>query len=51
MIVLRFVLAYTVWHYDFEFAPGEDGRKILTESRNNLVIKAGPLNCVFTKRE
>ncbi|KAK0710627.1 cytochrome P450 [Lasiosphaeris hirsuta] len=50
MMVLRLVLAYTVYHSRFEFAPGEDGTAIFTKAKNNLILKAGPLNLVFTKR-
>ncbi|KAL7931819.1 cytochrome P450 [Trichoderma chlorosporum] len=50
LLVLRFVLAYTVWYYDFEFAPGEDGTAIHRDSINGLILKAGKLECVFTQR-
>lgn len=50
MIVLRFVLAYTVWYYDFEFAPGEDGIAVLRDSFNGQILKAGKLECVFTQK-
>lgn len=51
LIVLRMVLAYTVWHYDFEFAPGEDGKAFIRDSQNCLVLKVGPCQCMFTKVE
>ncbi|KAK0736749.1 cytochrome P450 [Apiosordaria backusii] len=50
MSVIRLVLAYTVYHYTWDFAPGEDGTRIYSESRDNLILKAGPLNVVFTPR-
>ncbi|KAK3356649.1 cytochrome P450 [Lasiosphaeria hispida] len=50
MMVLRLVLAYTVYDFRFEFARGEDGTAIHTKAKNNLILKAGPLNLVFTKR-
>lgn len=50
MMVLRLVLSYTVSNYRFEFAPGEDGSAIYTEAKDNLILKAGPLNMVFSKR-
>lgn len=50
MIVLRFTIAYTVWNYDFKFAPGEDGTSIHREMVNQAILKAGPLQCVFNKR-
>ncbi|KAH8799714.1 cytochrome P450 [Xylogone sp. PMI_703] len=51
LIVLRLVLAYTVLNYDFKFAPGEDGTRIHKDAFNNLILKAGKLECVFEKRE
>ncbi|KAL7908177.1 cytochrome P450 [Trichoderma velutinum] len=50
MIVLRSVLAYTVWYYDFEFAPGEDGLAIHRDSIDASILKPGKLECVFTQR-
>ncbi|KAL7944135.1 cytochrome P450 [Trichoderma barbatum] len=50
MIVLRFVCAYTVWYYDFELAPGEDGIAIHRDSVNGQILKAGKLECVFTQK-
>ncbi|KAK0610800.1 cytochrome P450 [Immersiella caudata] len=51
MMVLRLVLSYTVQRYRFRFAPGEDGTAIYKEAKNNLILKAGPLNVVFEKRD
>ena len=51
MVVLRFTLAYTVWHYDFEFAPGEDGKACIDEAVNTGTITAGKLYCSFQKRD
>ncbi|KAK5991698.1 Cytochrome P450 monooxygenase orf5 [Cladobotryum mycophilum] len=51
LIVMRFALAYTVLNYDFEFAPGEDGTALHLQAANQLILKAGPLKCVFHKRE
>jgi hypothetical protein len=50
IIVLRFTIAYTVWNYDFKFAPGEDGTSIHRDMINQAILKAGPLKCVFNKR-
>lgn len=50
MMVLRLVLSYTVQNYRFQLAPGEDGTAIYKEAKNNLILKAGPLHVVFTKR-
>ncbi|KAM0447685.1 hypothetical protein ACHAO4_008826 [Trichoderma viride] len=41
---------YTVWNYDFKFAPGEDGTSIHRDMINQAILKAGPLKCVFNKR-
>ncbi|KAL7805663.1 cytochrome P450 [Trichoderma aethiopicum] len=48
--VIRFVIAYTVWYYEFEFASGEDGVAIDRDSVNGQILKAGKLECVFTQR-
>ena len=50
MLVLRLVLAHTVLRYRFGFAPGEDGTAIHSKARNNIIIKAGPLQLVFEER-
>jgi len=47
---MRLVIAYTVYHYKVEFAPGEDGTTIYTKARNNLILKPGPCMLVFKKR-
>lgn len=44
------VLSYTAQNYRFQFAPGEDGTAIYNEAKDNLILKAGPLNVIFTKR-
>ncbi|KAK3312632.1 cytochrome P450 [Apodospora peruviana] len=51
MMVLRLVLSYTVYKYRFELAAGEDGTAIRREAVNNLILKPGPLNLVFTNRQ
>ncbi|RFU25190.1 hypothetical protein B7463_g11145, partial [Scytalidium lignicola] len=51
LLVLRLVLAYTILNYDFEFAPGEDGTRIHKDAFNQLILKAGKLECVFKRRE
>jgi hypothetical protein len=48
---LRYLLAYTVWNYDFTYAPGETGRRMDEESMDFVILKAGKLDVVFTKRE
>ena len=49
MVVLRLALASTILAYDFELAAGEDGTAIESESINQLILKAGKLECVFRK--
>ncbi|KXH31815.1 L-ornithine-N5-monooxygenase [Colletotrichum simmondsii] len=48
--VLRLTIAYTLWNYDFEFAPGEDGKTFEEEAKFQLIIKPAKLDCIFTKR-
>lgn len=48
--VLRLTIAYTLWHYDFQFAPGEDGKRFEEEAKFQLIVKPADLHCVFTKR-
>jgi tryprostatin B 6-hydroxylase len=48
---LRYLLAYTVWNYEFAYAPGENGRRIEEESLDLVIMKAGKLDVVFKKRE
>ncbi|KAL0935946.1 cytochrome p450 [Colletotrichum truncatum] len=48
--VIRQTIAYTLWNYDFTFAPGEDGTRLEREAKFHLIIKPGRLDCVFTKR-
>ncbi|KAH7133334.1 cytochrome P450 [Dactylonectria estremocensis] len=50
MMTLRMVTAYTVWFCNVEFAPGEDGRAVVRNSRNQLFLVPGPLKLVFNKR-
>lgn len=48
---LRYLLAYTVWNYEFGYAPGESGRRMIEESVDLVILKAGKLDIVFKKRE
>jgi cytochrome P450 family 628 len=48
---LRYLLAYTVWNYEFAYAPGEDGRSMEEESVDLVILKPGRLDVVFMKRE
>jgi hypothetical protein len=47
MTFLRLVLAYTIWHYDLGFAPGETGVDIYAKAVNQLILKAGPPYCLL----
>ncbi|OHF00837.1 L-ornithine-N5-monooxygenase [Colletotrichum orchidophilum] len=48
--VLRLTIAYTLWNYDFQFAPGEYGKTFEEEAKFQLIVKPAKLDCVFTKR-
>lgn len=50
-MVLRLVVSYTVYHFKFRFAPGEDGKAIHEKAQNQLVLTPGPLHLIFEKRE
>lgn len=47
---LRMILSSTVWNYDFEFAPGEDGSTIENDTLDLAILKAAKLDLVFKKR-
>lgn len=47
---LRMILSSTVWNYDFEFAPGEDGSTIENDTLDLVILKAAKLDLVFKKR-
>jgi cytochrome P450 family 628 len=51
LMELRYMLAYTVWNYKFAYASGESGRRMDEESVDLVILKAGKLDVVFTKRE
>jgi len=51
MMILRLLISYTVYNYRFRYAPGEDGKAIVDEAQNHLVLTAGPLHLVFDKRD
>ena len=48
---LRTVLSKMVLEFDVAFAPGEDGTRLLTESRDNFTMSNAELNLVWTERE
>jgi cytochrome P450 family 628 len=51
LLEARMVLAHTVWNYEMEFAPGENGSRIINETIDIVILKAGQLDLVFRKRE
>lgn len=51
LMTAKMVLAYTVYYYDFGFAPGEDGSAILEDERDKVLLRAGPLECEFRRRD
>ena len=50
MMLMRFVVAYTMTEYDWEFAPGEDGTTIVREAINVTLVKPGKLKLCFKRR-
>jgi cytochrome P450 len=51
LMEIRNVMARVVTEFDVAFAPGEDGTKLLEESRDTFTIALAPLELVFTRRE
>ncbi|KAK4096444.1 cytochrome P450 [Parathielavia hyrcaniae] len=47
--VVRLTLAYTVWHYDFELAPGQTESAFWDGYVDQVVVKPAPLKCAFTR--
>lgn len=50
MMTMRMFLAYTLWNYDFGFAPSEDGVAVHRDALNMLIVRPGNLELVFHKR-
>lgn len=50
LMFLRMVFAYTMWFCDVEYAPGEDGKQIHLQARNEVTLVPGPLFLTFKKR-
>jgi cytochrome P450 len=50
MMIMRIFLAYTVWNYDLNFAPSEDGVAVHRDAKNMLIVRPGDLELVFCKR-
>ncbi|KAK1058016.1 hypothetical protein LTR12_000027 [Friedmanniomyces endolithicus] len=45
---LRTVVTRIILEFDVAFAPGEDGSRILTQTRDHFTVTPGELNLVFT---
>jgi cytochrome P450 len=51
LMELRMIITSTVWNYDFEFAPDEDGSTIENETLDLIILKVAKLDLVFRKRK
>ncbi|SPO04003.1 uncharacterized protein DNG_06686 [Cephalotrichum gorgonifer] len=51
MSTMRRVVAYAVWDFDWDFAPGDEGSSIWRQEEWLFTRKPGPLPCVFRRRE
>jgi cytochrome P450 family 628 len=47
---MKTVIARLVQTFYIEFAPGEKGKKLFTESKDHLTMDAGPLVLCFNRR-
>jgi cytochrome P450 len=45
---LRTLTARILLEFDVKFAPGEDGKRILTETKDHFTVDVGGLDLVFT---
>jgi hypothetical protein len=50
LMELRLVIALLVTKFSIEFAPGEDGERLLNESKDFFTISIAGLDLVFTPR-
>lgn len=48
LVQIRSLAAKLLSKYDVAFAPGEDGTRLLMESRHHFSISVAPLDLVFT---
>lgn len=48
---LRSVVARVVTSFDVNFAPGEDGRALMEESKDTFTMELAPMELTFTKRK
>lgn len=51
MTQIRLVLASLVKRFRIHFPPGDDGRQVLEDMRDQLTAKPGPLRLMFSVRE
>ncbi|TVY35049.1 Cytochrome P450 monooxygenase [Lachnellula subtilissima] len=51
LMELRSVVARIVTEFDTKFAPGEDGRALMEESKDTFTMELAPMELVFTKRK
>jgi hypothetical protein len=47
---IRTIVAKIVMGFDVRFAEGEDGRRLMEESRDHFTLGLADLNLVFEKR-
>lgn len=47
-IEMRTLTAQLLLDYDVSFAPGEDGKRLLTETKDHFTLGLGKLDLVFT---
>lgn len=45
---LRTLTAQLIMKYDIAFAPGENGERLLTQTRDHFTLTLGQLDLVFT---
>ncbi|EHA51871.1 cytochrome P450 3A24 [Pyricularia oryzae 70-15] len=50
-MIMRMVIAHTLWHYEPSFAPGEDGNDIGLKRQDLIIAKPGKLELRFTPRK
>ena len=48
---IRLLTANLIRKFDVSLAPGEDGTKLLKESKDHFTLGLGDINMVFTKRK
>ena len=50
LMVIRLVVAETIWRYNLELPPDEDPTRVQKETKNVLVVRPGTLNLIMTRR-